>query len=58
MPFLILDQITFVGPKNNSVRCWQHPGKDSGKSVMANVTDFVVVDFVEELAFFLRLEHQ
>ena len=36
----------------------QHPGTDSGKSRMAIVTDFLVVEFVEELAFFLQLERQ
>ena len=36
-------------------RSQKHPRTDSGKSRVAIVTDFVVVEFVEELAFFLRL---
>ena len=34
----------------------QHLGTDSGKSRMAIVTDFLVIEFVEKLAFFLGLD--
>ena len=33
----------------------KHPGTDSGKSLVAVVTDFLAVEIVEELVFFLDL---